>query len=854
MMFDQNHNIFDPHAGLRILIPRSLGAPKKKMIWGARRLCRFSNSRGLLTNCHAQHNTLKFVPNKSFTQEEVFQTTAEYYRGLLEACIRSKSLSQGKKIHQHLLKNNTHITGFAVLEKLAHLYIACDEVKVARRVFDKIPTPTVILWNLMIRAYAWHGPYEEAIRLYYRMLEVGVRPTKFTFPFVLKACSGLQAIEVGREVHDLAKGLGLDSDLFVCTALIDVYAKSGDLGEAQKVFYSMPHKDVVAWNAMIAGFSLHGLYDDTIRLVVEMQKAGTTPNSSTIVGVLPTVGQANALSQGKAMHAYSLRRSFCNDVVLGTGLLDMYGKCLCISYARRIFDMMGVRNEVCWSAMIGAYDVCDYMIEALALYDEMVLKTTINTTPVTLAIILRACARLIDFGRGRRLHSYAIKSGLELDTMVGNTLLSMYAKCGVIDDALRLFDQMVFKDTVSYSAIMSGCMQNGYAEEVLLVFRWMQLCAVQPDVATMLCILPACSHLAALQHGACGHGYSLVRGFVTETSVCNALIDMYSKCGKISIARLVFDRMDTRDIISWNAMIVGYGIHGLGAEALGLFKNFLETGLKPDDVTFIGLLLACSHSGHVTEGKHWFNAMSSDFNIIPRIDHYICMTDLLCRAGLLDEAHNFIQTMPLKPNVHVWGTLLAGCRIHKNIELGEEVSKMIQGIGPEGTGNFVLLSNIYCASRRWDDAANVRIMQRDSGFKKSPGCSWIEINGVIHAFVGGDRSHPQSAWIHKKLEELLVEMKRLGYRAESSFVLQDVEEEEKERILLYHSEKLAIAFGILCLSPGKPILITKNLRVCVDCHTAIKYITLITKREITVRDASRFHHFRDGVCNCEDYW
>ncbi|XP_062160599.1 pentatricopeptide repeat-containing protein At3g16610 isoform X2 [Alnus glutinosa] len=780
------------------------------MIWGARRLCRFSNSRGLSTNCHAQHNTLKYVPN-NITQE-IFQTTTEYYRGLLEACIRSKSLSQGKKIHQHLLKNNTHITGFVVLEKLALLYIACDEVKAARRVFDKIPTPTVILWNLMIRAYAWHGPFEEAICLYYRMLEVGVRPTKFTFPFVLKACSGLQAIEVGREVHDLAKGLGLDSDVFVCTALIDVYAKSGDLGEAQKVFYSMPHRDVVAWNAMIAGFSLHGLYDDTIRLVVEMQKAGTTPNSSTIVAVLPTVGQANALSQGKAMHAYSVRRSFCNDVVLGTGLLDMYGKCLCISYARRVFDMMGVRNEVCWSAMIGAYDVCDYMIEALALYDEMVLKTTINTTPVTLAVILRACARLIDFSRGRRLHCYAIKSRLELDTI------------------------------------------NGYAEEVLLVFHRMQLSAVQPDVATMLCVLPACSHLAALQHGACGHSYSLVHGFVTETSVCNALIDMYSKCGKISIARRVFDRMDSRDIISWNAMIVGYGIHGLGAEALGLFKNFLETGLKPDDVTFIGLLSACSHSGHVTEGKHWFNAMSSDFNIIPRIDHYVCMTDLLCRAGLLDEAHNFIQTMPLKPNVHVWGTLLAGCRIHKNVELGEEVSKKIQGIGPEGTGNFVLLSNIYSAAGRWDDAADVRIMQRDKGFKKSPGCSWIEINGVIHAFVGGDRSHPQSAWINKKLGELLVEMKRLGYRAESSFVLQDVEEEEKEKILLYHSEKLAIAFGIICLSPGKPILITKNLRVCVDCHTAIKYMTLITKREITVRDASRFHHFRDGVCNCEDYW
>ncbi|KDP42446.1 hypothetical protein JCGZ_00243 [Jatropha curcas] len=210
--------------------------------------------------------------------------------------------------------------------------------------------------------------------------------------------------------------------------------------------------------------------------------------------------------------------------------------------------------------------------------------------------------------------------------------------------------------------------------------------------------------------------------------------------------------------------------------------------------------------------------------------------------------------MPLEPDVRIWSALLAACKVHKNVELGEEVSKKIQNLGHESSGNFVLLSNMYSTVGRWDDAAHVRTMQRDQGFKKSPGCSWIEIDGVFHAFIGGDRSHPQSPQIHSKINELFVEMKRLGYHGESSYVFQDVEEEEKEKILLYHSEKLAIAFGILSLSPNKPIVVTKNLRVCGDCHTAIKFISLITKRNITVRDASRFHHFTNGICNCGDFW
>ncbi|CBI35295.3 unnamed protein product, partial [Vitis vinifera] len=635
------------------------------------------------------------------------------YLHLLEACIQSKSLTEAKKIHQHFLKNTSNADS-SVLHKLTRLYLSCNQVVLARRLFDEIPNPSVILWNQIIRAYAWNGPFDGAIDLYHSMLHLGVRPNKYTYPFVLKACSGLLAIEDGVEIHSHAKMFGLESDVFVCTALVDFYAKCGILVEAQRLFSSMSHRDVVAWNAMIAGCSLYGLCDDAVQLIMQMQEEGICPNSSTIVGVLPT--------------------------------------CQCLLYARKIFDVMGVRNEVSWSAMIGGY-------------------------------------------------------------------------------------------------VASDCMK-----EALDIFRMMQLSGIDPDLTTMLGVLPACSHLAALQHGFCSHGYLIVRGFATDTLICNALIDMYSKCGKISFAREVFNRMDRHDIVSWNAMIIGYGIHGLGMEALGLFHDLLALGLKPDDITFICLLSSCSHSGLVMEGRLWFDAMSRDFSIVPRMEHCICMVDILGRAGLIDEAHHFIRNMPFEPDVRIWSALLSACRIHKNIELGEEVSKKIQSLGPESTGNFVLLSNIYSAAGRWDDAAHIRITQKDWGLKKIPGCSWIEINGIVHAFVGGDQSHLQLSQINRKLEELLVEMKRLGYQAECSFVFQDVEEEEKEQILLYHSEKLAIAFGILNLKAGRPILVTKNLRVCGDCHTAIKFMTLITKREITVRDANRFHHFKNGTCNCGDFW
>ncbi|GFZ09344.1 pentatricopeptide (PPR) repeat-containing protein [Actinidia rufa] len=452
---------------------------------------------------------------------------------IYDKLLESKSLRHGKIVHQHLLKNTSHNSPI-LLAKLTRLYITCNELDLASRVFRTIPSPqrknNVVLWNHMIRAYAWKGPFDRAIDLYYEMIESGVTPTNFTYPFVLKACSSLQALQDGKRIHDHARRLGLESDVYICTALVDFYAKCGCLVDARKVFDKMSDTDVVAWNAMISGSSLHGLYGDTMRLIVQMQEAGLSPNSSTVAAILPAIGEGNQLSQGKTVHAYCVRRSFHSDVVVATGLLDMYGKCGSLVYASRTFDIMGVKNEVTWGAMIGAYISWDFVSEALELYNQMLLGDGICSSPVVIGSVLRACTKLTDLRGGRRVHGYIIKAGFDYSLMMGNTLLSMYAKCGTVEDVVRLFDEMGVKDYVTYNAIISGCAQNGKAKEAIVIFQEMQLSGIEPDLATMVGFLPACSHLAALRHGACAHCFSVVSGFTTETSICNALIDMDGIC------------------------------------------------------------------------------------------------------------------------------------------------------------------------------------------------------------------------------------------------------------------------------------------------------------------------------------
>ncbi|XP_057834230.1 pentatricopeptide repeat-containing protein At4g02750-like [Cryptomeria japonica] len=452
------------------------------------------------------------------------------------------------------------------------------------------------------------------------------------------------------------------------------------------------------------------------------------------------------------------------------------------------------------------------------------------------------------------IHQSIKDRGILTNVVVASALIDMYAKCGSMHKARELFDGMPQKDVVSWNAMIAGYAQNGHAEKALETFKQMQSAGVMPDIAAFASILPACAKMGDTVQGLGIHQRIMEGGLFSNVVVATALIDMYAKCGSIDKARELFDKMPQRRVISWNAMIAGYAQNGFSNDAIKIFELMKHSGTYPDIISFSCILFACSHAGLVDEGCTYFNHMSNSYCITPTVDHYVCMVDLLARAGYLEHTLNFIIKMPVKSVVVVWMCFLGACRLHMNLGLGVFTATLLFDLDPKSTATYVLLSNIYAEAGRWGEVQMVRRLMKDRGIKKIPGCSWIEGHKKVHVFGVGDRSHPQTQEIYEKLEKLDWEMKKAGYFLDSRHSLNDVEKEEKELFVCYHSEKLAIAFGLLNMPLGTTIRVVKNLRVCVDCHTTTKFISKIVSREIVVRDANRFHHFKQGQCSCGDYW
>eukprot|EP01018_Ginkgo_biloba_P019235 Gb_06193 [translate_table: standard] len=671
-----------------------------------------------------------------------------------------------------------------------------------------------------------------------------------TYASLLHSSTSMKGL---KRVHAHMLRSGHNQNIFLVTKLVSMYAMCDSINDARLVFDKIYDRDVVLWNAMIRGYARSGLYEEALVLYYKMQPAGTQPDKFTFPCVVNACAGLSALKQGKQIHVRIVKSGFELDVFVGAALIDMYAKCQNIEDACRVFQRLSRRDLVSWNAMIGGYAQNGHAREALEFFHQMQL-TDVTPDSVTMVSLLQACAHLGSLEEGKRIHDYIIQRGFEEDAFVRNSLIAMYASCGSIKIARHLFDKMSKRNVVSWNSMIAGYAQSGHVKEALSLFIHMQLANIKPNWVTMVSLLPAFVYLAALQQGKWIHGYITRLGFESNVVVATALIDMYAKCGSLKIARQLFDKMPNRNVVSWNAMIAGYGMHGCGKDALALFYQMQRTGTKPNQITFVGVLSACSHAGLVDEGWRYFNLMTQVYDIKPTVEHYACMVDLLGRAGRMDEAYDFIKKMPVEPDAGVWGALLGACRIHCNIKLGECVAEHLFDLEPEDAGYYVLLSNIYAAAGRWDDASKVRTMMKEKGLNKTPGYSLIEVNNKVHAFLVGDRSHPQSCEIYSMLNTLAAQMKEAGYVPNTNFVLHDVEEEVKEHMLCSHSEKLAIAFGLISTSFGTPIRITKNLRVCDDCHNATKIISKIVKREIVVRDANRFHCFKGGLCSCGDYW
>eukprot|EP00268_Persea_americana_P053200 TRINITY_DN6003_c1_g1_i1.p1 TRINITY_DN6003_c1_g1~~TRINITY_DN6003_c1_g1_i1.p1 ORF type:complete len:611 (-),score=69.79 TRINITY_DN6003_c1_g1_i1:95-1927(-) len=530
-----------------------------------------------------------------------------------------------------------------------------------------------------------------------------------------------------------------------------------------------------------------------------------------------------------------------------------------MDYALSIFSRIDGPDIFTWNTMIRGYIRISAPHQSLLLFAQM-LESSVFPNAYTFPFVLKACAHLSSIHRGRSVHAQLLKHGLASDLHISTALISFYAACGDPEAAHQVFVKCPYTTTSGalWNAVISGFVKSGHSKHALELFDQMLQIEgeeVRADGITIVSALSACADLGALDAGEWIHDYAIKNGIRLDVFVGTALVEVYAKCGCIELACKVFDEMCERNVMSWTVMIRGLAMCGHGGDALALFSNMIEEGVKPDGITFLGVLSACSHSGLVDEGRRIFSSMTRDFGIVPKSEHYSCMADLLSRAGMLSEAIEFIETMPLEPDAALWGSMLSACRRNpKEVKLAEYVAGHLMEIEPYNDATYVLLSNIYAYNNRWDDVSRVRKLMKQRAIRKTPGCSFIEVNGVIHEFIAGDRSHPRFEEIYGMVEEVTLKLEESGYVMDTSEVLLDIEEDEKRSSLLLHSEKLALAFGLISTHSLTSVRIVKNLRVCNDCHTMMKDVSRVYQREIVLRDRNRFHRFRDGSCSCSDFW
>nr|XP_016470616.1 PREDICTED: pentatricopeptide repeat-containing protein At1g14470-like [Nicotiana tabacum] len=752
------------------------------------------------------------------------------------AALKATKLNHLKQLHAQLFQNSLYPDNYWV----AQLINLCTRLHApptyVRRVFDSVDQPNVFVFTNILKFYSQLGAHAEVLYLFDKMQKYNVTPDAFVYPILIKAAG-----KCGVVFHANCIKLGHEWDRFTRNAIMDMYGKFGPLEIARELFDEMTERAVADWNAMISGY----------------WNWGNEAEARSLFDLMPE-----------------------KNVVTWTAMVTGYSRRKDLENARRYFNQMPERNVVSWNAMLTGYAQNGSVEEVIRLFNEMV-SCGVRPDETTWVTVISSYSSLGDASLAEALVKMINEKGVRLNCFAKTALLDMYAKCGnlamarkIFDElgtyknlvtwnamisayarvgdlasARELFDTMPEKNVISWNSIIAGYAQNGQSKVAIDLFKDMIEKDMLPDEVTMVSVISACGHLGALEFGNWAVNFLEKHQIKLSISGYNALIFMYSKCGSMKDAKKVFQSMETRDVVSYNTLITGFAAYGNGIEVVDLLCKMKKGNIEPDRITYIGVLTACSHGGLLEEGRRIFNSIKD-----PDSDHYACMVDLLGRNGKLDEAKCLIKSMPTRPHAGVYGSLLHASRVHKRIDLGEFAAKKLFEIEPENSGNYVLLSNIYASARRWEDVDRVRGLMKIGGVMKTTGWSWIEHEGEMHKFIVGDRSHVQSEDIYRVLAETKKKMRLAGYMADKSCVLKDVEEEEMEEMVGTHSEKLAVAFALLVTEPCSVIRVVKNLRICRDCHTAIKIISKLEGREIIVRDNNRFHCFSKGQCSCKDYW
>ncbi|RWR83535.1 pentatricopeptide repeat-containing-like protein [Cinnamomum micranthum f. kanehirae] len=688
----------------------------------------------------------------------------------------------------------------------------------------------------------------------WRSLPAGALQNSTTLAHVIQSYAQTKQLKKGKQLHAQLIYAGREPCIFVFNHLLNMYAKCGEISHACNLFDEMPQRNLVSWTAMISGFSQNGKFQEALETFSRMRTAGETPNQFAFSSAVQATSALGLLAFGKQIHSLSLKLGFHVELFVGSNLADMYSKCGALADACRVFDEMPLKDEVSWNAMIDGYAKNGDFCEALQAFRKMRLEGVAADQHVFCSV-LSACGGLKESGFGKSLHSFIVKFGFESEVFVGNALTDMYSKAGDMESASLVFGiDSEHMNVVSCTSFINGYVEAGEIEKALSTFVESRRQGIKPNEFTYSTLIKACASEAMLEQGSQLHAQVIQMHFDDDPFVYSVLVDMYGKCGLVESSIRVFEGIDSPTEIAWNSMLGVFAQHGLGKEAIRIFDEMVVGGMKPNAITFVSLLMACSHAGLVEEGLDYFNSMKKMYRIEPQQEHYSCVIDLLGRAGRIEEAEEFVNKMPFEPNAFGWCSLLGACRTHGDKERGEVAAEKLMELEPDNSGTHVLLSNIYASAGQWEDVKSVRKMMRDKNVKKLPGYSWVDVGNKTHVFGAEDWSHPQKREIYEKLEKISNEIREVGYVPYTAAISCNLDESLKERLLQNHSERIAVAFALISIPVGKPIIVKKNLRICLDCHYAMKYISKVVEREIIVRDNSRFHHFRDGMCSCGDYW
>ncbi|KAF5185263.1 Pentatricopeptide repeat-containing protein [Thalictrum thalictroides] len=794
------------------------------------------------------------------------------YHHLLRLSIRRDDVFFTKAIHASILKaeENTQLCN-----TLIDAYIKLKNFNYAHKCFTRLSFPDVISYTTLMSAYAKSNREDEAIKLFFGMRWGGIDPNEFSFVAILTVCIRILDLKLGSQIHALVVKSECSGFTYVCNALMGMYLKSGRLDSAIQLFEEMPQRDLASWNTIISGLVKELEYERAFEYFRDMLRSdGFEVDQFSLSSLLVAATEVFDHMKGREIHAHALKVGFGANVSVNNALITFYTKCGKLDDVVRLFEMMLQKDIITWTGMVIAYmefgmveravkafaqiprkSCISYNallagfcrngegLQALKLFQGM-LERGMELSEFSLTSIVNACAVLSEGGISKQIHGFVIKFGFGSNPWIEAALLDMCTRCGRMANAKRMFDRWSYEQNRSmiWTSMICGYARNAQPEKAVSLFCTMQAEEdVVVDDVVSTAVLGVCGSLSFHDMGKQIHCHVYKSGFVSDLGVCNAIMSMYAKCGDMEEALKCFNLMPNHDIVTWNGLISAHLLYRNGDKALAVWSEMNHMGLKPDPITLALILSAYRHTklNLLDNCLDLFHSMTNKYGIEPTSEHYASIVGVLGYWGCYEEAEEMIDNMPFEPDASVWRALLDSCRLRSKTKLGKKIVERLVTMEPQDPSTYILVSNLYSASGRWQCFERIRNEMREKGLRKHPSRSWLIQGNKIHSFYARDKSHPDCREIYSGLSELIPRCMKAGYIPDTSFVLHDVAEHQKKEFLFYHSAKLAVTYGILKVKSLKAQWANNKFDLSIKIHetTAIARVVLrLDEREISEMD------------------